>query len=236
MTATPPEGPPGPADIRYALAATAAPGPAADAAVRLGGGLRALTRTVVGSMAPDALLLEIAVEVEDLVERLTPHTRSSRYEQAQAISGEGTFANHPMIGPANPCAPRIAMRVDGDRLVGDVVFGTPHEGPPGCAYGGYLAAGFDAILLMTAGINGLAGPTKSLAVHYRRPTPLHAPLRYVGEIDGVEDRVVRIRGALLDGDDTVYVEAVAEVARGARFGPVAPEAPPVLPGGGTAVD
>jgi hypothetical protein len=172
----------------------------------------------VGSAAPDDVLDETAADVERLVEHLTAYARPSRYEQARAISGEGTFANHPMIGPANPCSPRIAMHIEGDRLVGDVSFGTPHEGPPGCGYGGYLAAGFDAILLMTAGINGLAGPTKALTVRYRRPTPLHVPLRYVGEIDAVEERVVRVRGALVDGDGTVYVEGTAEVARGARIG------------------
>jgi hypothetical protein len=232
MSTAPPEGPAGPPDIRYALAATAAPGPAADAAIRLGAALRALNRAVVGSAAPDAVLDEVAVEVESLVGRLAPHTRPSRYPQAEAISGEGTFANHPMIGPANPCAPPIAMRVDGHRLVGEVVFGTPHEGPPGCAYGGYLAAGFDAILLMTAGINGLAGPTKSLSVRYRRPTPLHVPIHYVGEVDGVDERVVRVRGSLIDDDGTVFVEGAAEVARGARIGPAAAEPPRFSPGGG----
>jgi acyl-CoA thioesterase FadM len=71
---------------------------------------------------------------------------------------------------------------------------------------------------MTAGINGLGGPTKSLAVRYRRPTPLHTPLRYVAHVHAVEERVVRVRGALVDADGTVYVEGEAEVARGARIG------------------
>jgi hypothetical protein len=172
----------------------------------------------VGSAAPDEVLDAVAAEVERLVERLSPHARASRYDQAEAISGTGTFANHPMIGPANPCAPRIAMRQGGDGLVGQVRFGTPQEGPPGCAYGGYLAAGFDAILLMTAGAAGLGGPTRSLAVRYRRPTPLHEPLEYVGRVAGVEERVTRVRGALVGGDGTVYVEGEAEVARGARIG------------------
>jgi len=224
--------PPGPADIRYALAATAAPVPAADAAIRLGEAVRSLNRAVVGSSAPDAVLDEVATDVQRLVDRLAPYARPSRYEQAQAISGEGTFANHPMIGPANPCSPPIAMRVDGHRLVGEVGFGTPQEGPPGCAYGGYLAAGFDAILLMTAGINGLAGLTKSLSVRYRRPTPLHVPVHYVGEVEGVEERVVRVRGSLVGDDGTVYVEGAAEVARGVRMAPPATQPPRVSPGEG----
>jgi hypothetical protein len=218
VSTTPAAGPPTQEEFRAAITATGQPPGAAAAAVRLGEALRLLNRSAVGSGAPDDVLENVAAEVERLTERLAPYARPSRYEQAQAVSGTGTFVNHPMIGPANPCAPRIAMRVDGDRLVGEVRFSTPQEGPPGCGYGGYLAAGFDAILLMTAGINGVGGPTKSLAVRYRRPTPLHTALRYLGQVDGIEERAVRVSGALVGDDGTVYVEGEAEIARGARIG------------------
>jgi len=188
------------------------------AAARVGAAVRELNHALVGSVAPDAVLDAVAGEVERLVAALAPHARPSRYEQAETISGSGTFANHPMIGPANPCAPRIALRRGDDGLVGDVRFGTPQEGPPGCAYGGYLAAGFDAILLMTAGAAGLGGPTRSLGVRYRRPTPLHTALSYVGRVHEVEARATRVQGALVGPDGTVYVEGEAEVARGARIG------------------
>jgi len=212
------------AEYLAAISAASAPGPAAASAARLGASLRELNRVVVGSSAPDGVLDEIASEVDRLTARLRPHARESRYEQALAVSGTGSFINHPMIGPANPCSPPIAMRVDGNRLVGDVTFATPQEGPPGCGYGGYLAAGFDAILLMTAGINEVGGPTKAMAVRYRRPTPLHVPLRYVAEVERVEERVVHVQGRLVDEHDTVYVEGSAEVAHRASI--VNPAGPP----------
>jgi len=187
-------------------------------AVRVAAAVRELNHALVGSAAPDDVLDAVADQVERLVGELAPHARQSRYEQAEAISGSGTFANHPMIGPANPCAPRIALRRGDDELAGDVRFGTPQEGPPGCAYGGYLAAGFDAILLMTAGAAGLGGPTRTLSVRYRRPTPLHTALSYVGHVHEVEARTTRVQGALVGPDGTVYVEGEAEVARGARIG------------------
>jgi hypothetical protein len=180
--------------------------------------VRALTRALVGSAAPDDVLDGVTAEVSRLVERLAPFARESRYEQAERISGSGTFANHPMIGPANPCAPPIVLRRGEDGLVGDVRFGTPQEGPPGCVYGGYLAAGFDAILLMTAGAAGVGGPTRSLSVRYRRPTPLQAPLQYVGRVSEVSERSTHVRGAVVGEDGTVYVEGEASVARGARIG------------------
>lgn len=187
------------------------------AAARAGVAMRALNQALVGSTAPDDVLDGVTAEVERLVERLAPHARQSRYEQAEAISS-GTFANHPMIGPANPCAPPITLHRNENGLVGDVRFGTPQEGPPGCAYGGYLAAGFDAILLMTAGAAGVGGPTRSLTVRYRKPTPLQAPLQYVGHVSEVAERSTHVRGALVGADGTVYVEGEASVARGARIG------------------
>lgn len=181
-------------------------------AARLGDALRQLSRAVVGSGASDAQLHGAAAVVERLVDELAPHARSSRYEQAAALSSASTFANHPMIGPANSNSPRIQMEPDGERLVGHVTFATPQEGPPNCAYGGYIAAGFDAILLMTAGMNGLGGPTKSMQIRYRKATPLNQPLRYVGEIEGVDDRVTKVRGRLMAGD-MVCAEGTAEAAR-----------------------
>jgi hypothetical protein len=55
-------------------------------------------------------------------------------------------------------------------------------------------------------------------VRYRKPTPLHAPLAYVGRISEVEARATHVRGALVGEDGTVHVEGEAEVARGARIG------------------
>ena len=153
-----------------------------------------------------------AETVEGLVATLGQHAEKSRYDQASRLSDAGTFVNHPMIGLANPCAPPIVVEANGGNFTGHVTFGTPHEGPPDCAYGGYIAAGFDAALLMTAGINGVGGPTRSLAVRYRRPTPLHVPLRYEGRIGRMEERWVVVEGSLMAGD-TVCAEATGEVAQ-----------------------
>ena len=180
--------------------------------MRLAAALRALTRVVVGSGAPDATLEHTAETLEGLIATLEPHAEKSRYEQAGRLSQHGTFANHPMIGLANPASPPIAVDANDGVLTGHVSFGTPQEGPPNCVYGGYIAAGFDAALLMTAGINGLGGPTRSLAVRYRRPTPLNVALRYEGRMDHVEDRWVVVAGRLMAGD-TVCAEATAQVAQ-----------------------
>ncbi len=204
------------ADYWTAVSAAGRPPPEAASAVRLGAAVRALAEATVGSSAPDQVLMEVAGEIERLVAKLQPYDAPSRYEQAIRQGGTGTFMNHPMIGPANGCAPPIALRPEGDRLVGDLIFRTPQEGPPGCAYGGYIAAGFDAILLMTAGVNGQAGPTKSLSVRYRAPTPTNTPLRYEAEMEAEEPRHSVVSGRLMAGD-LLCAEGRAEISRSKIF-------------------
>lgn len=204
------------ADYWTAVNSASRPPPQAAAAVRLGLAVRALAEATVGSSAPEKVLMEAAAEIEGLVERLQPFDALSRYEQAIRQGGTGTFMNHPMIGPANGCSPPISLRAEGDRLVGDLIFRTPQEGPPGCAYGGYIAAGFDAILLMTAGVNGQAGPTKSLSVRYRAPTPTNTPLRYEAEMQAEEPRHSVVTGRLMAGE-LLCAEGRAEISKSKIF-------------------
>jgi acyl-coenzyme A thioesterase PaaI-like protein len=194
------------------LVAASLPPERAQSPIRLASAIRELVRTVVGSTASDEALDRAATVVEDLVEALRPDASESRYEQAKRLGGSGTFLNHPMIGQANPLSPPISVEADEGIFTGHVTFGTAHEGPPGFAYGGYIAAGFDAALLMTAGVNGLGGPTRSLSVRYRRPTPLNVPLRYEARFSHAEERWVVVEGTLMAGD-TVCASATAEVAQ-----------------------
>jgi hypothetical protein len=206
-----PSTPPDAAAYREILDIAADPGPPAAASVRLSRAVRRLNDLVVGSQASADVLERVAEGVERLADVLAPHSSASRFGPGPPVFGPRMNVNHPMIGAANPSAPPIRMHPDGEALVGDVVFGTRLEGPPGCAYGGYIAAGFDAILLMTAALNGVAGPTRSLEVRYRRPTPINTPLRYRGAIEWSDERTTRVTGRLLDGE-TVYADGVAEVA------------------------
>jgi len=214
VVATPDPTSPSAERFRQSLASASASGSGADsaAAIRLAQAVRALARVTVGSDAPESALQGAAETIEGLVATLGRHAAKSRYDQATRLSDAGTFVNHPMIGLANPCAPPIVVETRQGNLTGHVTFGTPQEGPPDCAYGGYIAAGFDAALLMTAGINGVGGPTRSLAVRYRRPAPLQVPLHYEGRISRMEERWVVVEGSLMAGD-TVCAEATAEVAQ-----------------------
>jgi acyl-CoA thioesterase FadM len=51
--------------------------------------------------------------------------------------------------------------------------------------------------------NGVGGPTASLTVTYKRPTPLHTPLRFEAWTDRIDGRKVWARGRCHAGDELV---------------------------------
>jgi acyl-coenzyme A thioesterase PaaI-like protein len=201
-----------PASYQTVLGATVAPPPQAAAAVELADVLRKVMRATVGSSAPDEVLSEATHQARQLLDLLGPHAEESRAPQGRRFGESMFFVNHPMVGPANPSAPPLRLHIDGETLTATVVYGTAQEGPEGCAYGGWIAASFDAILLMAAGLKGGGGPTRSLTVTYKRPTPLNTELTLRATVESMEERRTIIVGQLMHGD-TVCAEGRADVAR-----------------------
>jgi acyl-coenzyme A thioesterase PaaI-like protein len=170
---------------------------------RLADGARGVIHRLVQTSAPIELLSEAADELERLAARFAEHPSSSIYEGfAEAANAGEPFAffdHSPMLGQANPLAPPIELRLEGDQVVGIVTFGAAYEGPPGCVHGGYVAAAFDELLGATQSLSGAPGMTASLTVDYRSPTPLHTELRFTGTLVEVDGRKIHTRGDLHAG-------------------------------------
>lgn len=116
------------------------------------------------------------------------------------------FDHSPMIGIANPIAPRSTIEVLPDRVIMRVCFGSAYEGPPASVHGGMIAAAFDELLGMTQSLSGQPGMTAALTVRYRRPTPVHRDLRFEGILERVDGRKIFTKGRCYDGD-TLTAEA-----------------------------
>lgn len=111
------------------------------------------------------------------------------------------FDHSPVMGMANPIAPRSTIESVGrDQVVMGVRFGSAYEGPPGSVHGGMIAAAFDEVLGMTQSLTGQPGMTGTLSIKYRRPTPLHRQLRFVGTLERVDGRKILTSGRCFDGD------------------------------------
>lgn len=171
---------------------------------RLADAVRDVLEHLVQTSAPVEILSEAAELVEQVADVLSAHHGASTYEgYAEAANAGQVFAfvdHSPLLGRANPLAPPIEVRLEGDRIHGSATFGSAYEGPPGCVHGGYIAAAFDEVLGTAQSIGGAPGMTGRLTVHYRSPTPLHQPLRFEAWLESVSGRKILTKGQLFHGD------------------------------------
>jgi acyl-coenzyme A thioesterase PaaI-like protein len=175
--------------------------------------IRTLVRRVVDVRAPAAVLDEARRGVAALTADLGSHAAAPsipRYAAPGTLApsaGPGDLMPYdPVLGPLSPLAPPVVMRWEDGKTIGDVTYTKAYEGPPGCVHGGIIALAFDQVLSMANLQHGIAGPTATLRLRFRRPTPLGVPLRYEGWRERAAGRRLHAAGRLL-ADGVVTVEA-----------------------------
>lgn len=99
-------------------------------------------------------------------------------------------------GPDNAAGLAMAMCVEGDRVLGSVTFDHRHEGAPGIAHGGVVAAALDDLFGGVLVVLGQPAVTANLSVDYRAPVLLGAPLTLVGWCEGRTGRKLELRGEM----------------------------------------
>lgn len=148
-------------------------------------------------------LAQIAGGLEQLLE-ISERYQSKRATANINLEHGDQLANllpySPITGPLNPLAPQVIYRREGHKLIADVSFGDLYEGPPHSVHGGVVAGLFDQLLAIANMLNGTAGPTASLTVDYKKPTPLNKPLRFEAWQEHVDGRKVYMKGQAFDGD------------------------------------
>jgi acyl-coenzyme A thioesterase PaaI-like protein len=174
---------------------------------RLVGGLRVAIEACGKLDAPLAELASVADRIEALAGDLDARAGArpmSRFEPFDARAPEAMLPFSPVTGRYNPLAPPVALSIEhGDprKVIGLVRFGDAYEGPPSAVHGSIVAAVYDQLLAFANVANDTGGPTASLTVHYRKPTPLRTDLRFEAWTDRVEGRKVFARGrCLADGE------------------------------------
>jgi len=170
---------------------------------RLADAMRAVIEHLVSVDAGVDVVADAADELERLAARFADQPRETYVgfaEAANSPSHDGFFDHSPVLGRANPLAPPLTVVLDGSTIRATATFGSAYEGPPGCVHGGWIAAAFDEVLGATQSLSGSGGMTARLVVNYRSPTPLHEPLRFEGELAGVDGRKISTVGRLYHGD------------------------------------
>jgi hypothetical protein len=170
------------------------------------------------------------------VERLAAALRSAEAELAalapadpsprvgeRASEASRAYIDHSRdIGDFNPCFPTSRIRVDGDRASGTVRFPIVFEGPPGLVNGGFLAVFFDLVVQHHNCDVGVAGKTTSIAVRYRRPTPLLTDLAFDVARTVADGRITSTARLLADGDVLCEAEVKAVAGNLAALPAVSP--------------
>jgi len=185
-----------------------------DALARFVETVRALVHATVTTSAPASELDAAASAIDGIVRRLEAHvgdTPLPRYPTLVPPPSEPAdlMPYDFVLGRLNPLAPPLTFAWEEGRTVAQVTYGTPYEGPPGCVHGGVISAAFDQVLSLANVVQGAAGPTAKLELRFRRPTPLHVPVRYEGWQTRVAGRRLHVAGRLLVGDEiTVEAEGI----------------------------
>ncbi|MCU4186361.1 PaaI family thioesterase [Acidiferrimicrobium sp. IK] len=178
---------------------------ATEARRALAAAIRALTSAMLLTTAGRQDVARAAELVAQAQAALGPALRTSRYEGIAGLapgapSNQIVWETHAAFGRSNPMAPPVVVEESPGRLTGTVSFEGAWEGAPGLAYGGFVAAAFDGLLGRTVLSAGHLAVTRSLAVRFRRPTPLRTPMRVEAVAGERSGRDVPVTGRLWDGD------------------------------------
>lgn len=173
--------------------------------------------------AVDAMLAKFA-EWESELAAVAPTDNTPRIGEVPD-DPRRVYLNHATdIGAYNPCFPEYRFdRSDPEGATGSVCFPLAYEGPPGLVHGGFLGVFFDCVIQHHNCVTGLSGKTRSLAVTFRRPTPLLTDLRFDIARAEVERGITSTARLLLDDEvlckgEVTTLASTPDKLAGSRFG------------------
>jgi acyl-coenzyme A thioesterase PaaI-like protein len=173
----------------------------------LGESLRRLLAVVVQTGASPAELGAAAAAVDSVTERLAAGP-AVRFDMSVAPS---SYRTHMSLvgGLSHPVAPQLIVDVDEHGGRGEVVVGKVFQGGPGLVHGGVIALLIDHAMGCVAASPERPAMTATLALRYRRPTPLGVPLTVSVRLDRIEGRQLHLSATVsAEGQVTVEADAV----------------------------
>ena len=179
------------------------------AASDLATAMRDLIETAVTTTVPAAEVRAAAELVRQVTERLAVARRPTSQLPALDDVTTGRRVFNPVTGAGSPLAPPLAVRRDGDGVVGHATLGVAYEGPPSFVHGGMSALLMDQLLGSAAAAAGVWGMTAHLELDYRGPLPLETRLVLRASVAETAGRKSVITGTIAraDAPDRVLVEA-----------------------------
>lgn len=180
---------------------------------RLARALRRLVALCVTTDAPESALRALTRSAEEAVaalDRYPSRTFGEGFSSCRTLDDYAVFTDRAlMVGESNPIAPPMRLDFEEGVAVALVTFGAQFEGAPGLVHGGFVAAAFDQILGYLLVRLDKAAMTRTLTVHYERPTPILSELKFDARLDRSEGRRHHVSARLFArGDLTARAEGV----------------------------
>ncbi|HUV09882.1 MAG TPA: PaaI family thioesterase [Acidimicrobiia bacterium] len=190
--------------------------------------VRRLIASIVATGAPTEVLDDASRQIDTVAASLQPYAARSRYDDTTGLTitrgSTAVFEHHPFLGPSNPMAPPVRIERGDEQVTARLTFDLRHEGMPGYAHGGWIAAVFDQVLAVAAAsLAGRPAMTGTMTIRFIRPTPIDTPLSYVATAETTGARTVRVISELFAGTEvTARGEGIMVQSKTPRIG---------LPGG-----
>jgi acyl-coenzyme A thioesterase PaaI-like protein len=112
-------------------------------------------------------------------------------------------------GQANLFGLQLELDGDGERVRGRFFVKQDHQGPPGYAHGGIVAAALDEAMALALHADGLDARTRRIELDLLAPAPVGAFVEVEAAVDRRDGRRIHTRAVAREGD-TVVAEAVAD--------------------------
>jgi acyl-coenzyme A thioesterase PaaI-like protein len=106
-------------------------------------------------------------------------------------------------GRDHPTGLGLEMRGAGNRVTGSFLVSEHHQGAPGLAHGGIVAAALDEAMAFLLWLVERPAVTAHLEVDFRRPVPTGARLDLEADLDRIEGRKIFARVTARIGDEIV---------------------------------
>ena len=139
----------------------------------------------------------LSAALDAVTTRRAMETFRYRFDRAEPNS---VMPFNPATGAFNPMAPKLAMKLESDKLVAEFAFPSNYESAPDSVQGGMVAACFDQLLAFAVMAHGKTGPTISLTVNFVKRTPINQPLRFESWVETVDGEKFSVRGHCFHGD------------------------------------
>ena len=186
---------------------------------RAGRAIRDLGHAFIGRHATIEQIEHLSDVIEGVTAALWPGEARSKgrgheFSQESIDVPQGqfhhTFDDRPVSGRSSPWGLDPELHRHGDEIVALVTLRSAHEGAPGRAHGGVVAALFDDVFGSVLDVVKQAAFTGDLYIRYAAPTPLFRELACRVRLTGREGRRLFMTGELVDTEnDQVVVTAKA---------------------------